>query len=87
MALRGVNLNWGTIMNLDELRKLAGLDHYAKGSKAVNWDKYPGSNISLTGAEKRKIERERNIRPGTDAWFKLWFSKPYLTGEKPVEDK
>jgi hypothetical protein len=28
--------------------------------------------------------KKHNIRPGTDEWFKLWFSKPYLTGEKPV---
>ena len=87
MVLRGVNLDWGTIMNLDELRKLAGLDHFAKGSKDVDWSKYPGNNVSITGTEKRKIEREKNIKPGTDAWFKLWFSKPYLTGEKPVADK
>lgn len=73
-------------MNLDELRKLAGLDHYAKGSKAVNWDKYPGSNISLSGAEKRKIEREKNIKPGTDAWFRLWFTREKLTGASPIDD-
>jgi aryl-alcohol dehydrogenase-like predicted oxidoreductase len=27
--------------------------------------------------------KQNNIRPGTPEWFKLWFSLPYLTGEKP----
>jgi hypothetical protein len=43
-----------------------------------------GKSITLTSSDKARIMRENNIRPGTDAWFKLWFSKPYLTGEKPV---
>lgn len=40
-------------------------------------------NMSITGTEKRKIEKKNNVEPGTDEWFKLWFSLPYLTGEKP----
>lgn len=44
-----------------------------------------GSNISITGMEKQRLEKEHNIKPGTDAWFKLWFSKPFLTGEKPIK--
>lgn len=43
-----------------------------------------GSNISVTGSEKGRIQREQNIQPGTPEWFKLWFSRPYLTGEKPT---
>jgi hypothetical protein len=43
-----------------------------------------GSNISLTAAEKSRLMKEHNIKPGTDAWFKLWFSRPYLTSEKPI---
>lgn len=30
-----------------------------------------------------KFQADNNIKPGTDEWFKLWFSKPELTGEKP----
>lgn len=41
-----------------------------------------GSNITLTAAENARIMREQNIKPGTPEWFKLWFSLPYLTGEK-----
>lgn len=39
-------------------------------------------NISVTGTEKAKIQRKRKIKPGTEEWFKLWFSLPYLTGEQ-----
>jgi hypothetical protein len=43
-----------------------------------------GSNISLTGNEKAKLMKKHKIKPGTKEWFKLWFSLPYLTGEKPI---
>jgi hypothetical protein len=33
-------------------------------------------NPNNHGSEKAQIMREQNIKPGTDAWFKLWFSKP-----------
>lgn len=59
---------------LENLKRLAGINEF-KGYSA-----YDGSNISVTGSEKRKIEREKNIKPGTDEWFKLWFSLPYMTG-------
>ena len=41
-------------------------------------------NISYTGTEKAELQRQHNIEPGTPDWFRLWFSKPYLTGEKPI---
>ena len=41
-----------------------------------------GSNISITGMEKKRLEKEHNIKPGTDAWFKLWFSRPLWFKEK-----
>lgn len=59
------------------LQVLAGL----KDNKTTSTD---GSNISITAAEKAQLMRDRNIKPGTDEWFKLWFSKPYMTGEKPI---
>ena len=43
-----------------------------------------GSNISITGNENGRIQREQNIKPGTPEWFKLWFSLPYMTGEKKI---
>ena len=66
-------------MNIDDLRKLAGV---GEKSNPIN-----NENISITGDEKAKLMKKHNIKPGTDDWFKLWFSKPYLTGEKPVKDK
>jgi hypothetical protein len=43
-----------------------------------------GSNISITGTEKAKIQREQNIRPGTPEWFQLWVSRPFMTVKKPT---
>ena len=62
---------------LEYIKRLAGVNEF-KGYTA-----YTSENISITGTEKRRIEREKKIKPGTKEWFKLWFSKPYLTGEKP----
>jgi hypothetical protein len=62
---------------LDRWRVIAGIT--TKHSNPTE-----GSNISITAAEKARLMRENNIRPGTDEWFRLWFSKPYLTGEKPI---
>lgn len=39
-----------------------------------------GSNISVTGSEKQRIERELNLRPGDPEWFQLWFSLPKFMG-------
>lgn len=59
---------------LDQIRKLAGINEF-KG-----YIPYEGSNISVTGTEKRKIEKEKNIKPGDKEWFQLWFTLPGLTG-------
>jgi hypothetical protein len=60
---------------LEDLKKLSGITKQVVGEE---------SNISITGSEKGRLMREHNIQPGTPEWFQLWFSKPYLTGEKPV---
>jgi hypothetical protein len=39
-------------------------------------------NISHTSKRLRDIEREKKVKPGTDEWFKLWFSLPYLKEAK-----
>jgi hypothetical protein len=65
-------------MDIKTLQRLAGINEF-KG-----YEPYGGSNISITGNEKRELERKHNIKPGTPEWFQLWFSKPYLTGEPPV---
>jgi len=63
---------------LSQLKRLAGLNEF-KGLQP-----YGGSNISITGNQKGELQKKHNIKPGTEEWFKLWFSRPYLTGEKPI---
>lgn len=58
----------------------ARLAEYRASQNVIN----KGSNISVTGTEKSRLMRQNNIEPGTPEWFKLWFSRPYLTGEKPT---
>jgi hypothetical protein len=60
-------------MTVDELKKLAGI-------KVSSY----GETTSERATDFKKLEREKNIQPGTDEWFQLWFSKPLLTGEMPV---
>lgn len=69
------------INEIKSLQYLAGLGHAAR---LHEYKADQGSNISVTGMENQKLEKEHNIRPGTPEWFKLWFSKPYLTGEKKI---
>ena len=38
--------------------------------------------------ELKSLNYKRSIiYNGTDEWFRLWFAKPHLTGEKPIGDK
>ena len=41
-------------------------------------------NISHTSKRLRDIEKERDVKIGSEDWFKLWFSLPYL--KESVED-
>lgn len=67
--------------DIEQLKILAGI-----GNRAVmqEYRGFAGSNISVTGNEKGELMKRHDIRPGTEEWFKLWFSKPYLTGERPI---
>jgi hypothetical protein len=71
--LKSVSAPEQNINSIDELKKLAGVQ-----------PSY-GETISQSGSNLGQIQRERNIRPGTDEWFRLWFSKPTLTGETPYD--
>ena len=66
------------IDDIQQLKYLAGI------TNKPNWTVYEGSNISYTGTEKAELMRKHDIRRGDQAWFKLWFSLPKLTGEKPI---
>ena len=39
-----------------------------------------GRNISWTASERRELEAEYGAQPGTDLWFIINFTKPYLNG-------
>ena len=68
-------------MEISDLKRLAGINEF-KG-----FAPYEGINVSISGTEKRELERKHDIRPGTPEWFQLWFSLPYMTGEPPVGKK
>ena len=63
-------------MDLDELRKLAGINEF-KGYTEYVLDENP----SQTATALKQKERELGVKPGDKDWFKLWFSKPYMTGQ------
>lgn len=67
--LKSVSTPEQNINSIDELKKLAGIGPSM------------GEAMSDTGSNLGQIQREKNIRPGSDEWFRLWFAKPKLTGE------
>jgi hypothetical protein len=68
-------------MDLEHLKRLAGINNVAKHTPSV------GENVSQSATEKAEYQRKYNIQPGTQEWFRLWFSRPYLTGENPMPRK
>jgi len=66
----------------DPVHDLKAIQHLAGLGADARLQETRGYNISVTGSENARIEREQNIKPGTPEWFKLWFSLPYMTGEK-----
>ena len=75
------------IQYLAGLGSEARLHEYRAQNAKHNQEINKGSNISVTGNEKAQLMREQNIKPGTPEWFRLWFSRPYLTNETPTENK
>ena len=72
--------------DLSQLRRLAGINEF-KGYKPYDVGQLQGSNISLTGMEKADLMRQHDIQPGTPEWFRLWFTRPYLTNTDPLDPK
>ena len=70
------------MVSIEELQRLAGIRQAGYGNSVRSAAE--GSNISITGTEKAKLQRKHNIRPGTPEWFQLWFALPFLTNEKPT---
>jgi hypothetical protein len=70
------------MISIEDLQRLAGVRTAGYGNSVRRTAE--GSNVSITGTEKAELQRKHNIEPGTPEWFQLWFSLPYLTGEKPI---
>jgi hypothetical protein len=68
----------------DPIHEIKAIQHLAGLGADARLHEMRGSNVSVTGSENGRIQREQNIKPGTPEWFKLWFSLPYLTGEKKI---
>jgi|TARA_R110002167_G_scaffold337970_1_gene545510 hypothetical protein len=66
---------------LEELKVLSGI------YKPYQPEETQQENISYTGTEKSKYQKKHNIEPGTKEWFKLWFTRPGLTGKHPYGNK
>tara|TARA_B100000530_G_scaffold314620_1_gene243742 strand:- start:328 stop:546 length:219 start_codon:yes stop_codon:yes gene_type:complete len=60
---------------LEHIKKLAGVNEF-KGYTEYQIDENP----SITAAGIKKKEKKLGLKPGDPDWFKLWFSKPYMTG-------
>ena len=65
-------------MDIATLQRLAGINEF-QGYSPYKIDENP----SETATELKAKERRLGLKPGDRDWFKLWFSKPYMTG--PVQ--
>jgi len=63
---------------LARMKKLAGID--SLGIMEKSGDSPISGDI---GSDNAEYQRKHNIKPGTDEWFRLWFARTPLTGEKP----
>lgn len=62
---------------LDELKKLAGISEF------IGYKEYDINSIYKKAAENKIYERENNIHPGTEEWFKLHFGQGDTTARFP----
>lgn len=67
---------------LEDLKRLAGVGSYSGLTPYSSVEE----NVGSLANKLSKVQKKRKIQPGTEAWFRLWFSKPWLTGEKPYDD-
>ena len=64
-------------LELESIKRLAGI---GRGSNTINTNNDSG----MSGSEKARLMKEHNIQPGTQEWFRLWFSRTFITGKKPI---
>ena len=63
-------------MEIKDLKKLAGVTDKHGNSM--------GENMSVLGNQKGEYQKKHNVEPGTEEWFRLWFSQTGLTGVDPM---
>ena len=63
-------------MDIATLKRLAGINEF-QGYSEYQIDENP----SITAAKIKDKEKKLGVKPGDADWFKLWFSKPYMTGQ------
>ena len=63
-------------MDIPTLKRLAGINEF-QGYSEYQIDENP----SITAAKIKDKEKKLGLKPGDADWFKLWFSKPYMTGQ------
>jgi hypothetical protein len=68
--------------DLNNLRVLAGL----QPNRPNQLSEQP-INLTHTAMQRVEYMKEHNIQPGTQEWFRLWFSRPYLTGDTGMDTK
>jgi hypothetical protein len=69
------------VHELKELQVLGGLgsaQRITQMKSEKNSESSYGEEVSRSASEKSRYQKENNINPGTEEWFKLWFSLPYM---------
>ena len=66
-------------MDIADLQHLAGIRNKFTGYSEYQLEENP----SETATELKKKEKAMGLKPGDPDWFRLWFSKLYMTG--PVQ--
>jgi len=72
------------IYDIGLLQKLAGVGPYKPYTCDTQTDSM-GEEMGANMQQKREYERKHDIKPGTAEWFKLYFAKTHLTGEKSMD--
>jgi hypothetical protein len=60
---------------LEYIKKLAGVNEF-KG-----YSEYTIENISDAANSNARTMRDKNIKPGDEEWFQLWFGLPKMHGQ------
>lgn len=63
---------------IEHLKKLAGVNEFN------GYQPYTIEDTSAIATANKQIERDNNIKPGDDEWFKLWFSSSSNNGANPL---